>query len=133
MNDVPQSSPSIVRRVVAGAALLGIHFVTLILTIVVLRTIVPIYIKLFEDYDVELPVVTQQLIHLSWFVVDYWYLIVFLGMIGDTAVVTLLSVAASKRQWLLSAYSHLWLVAAILFFFGTSVALGLPIYILTDH
>jgi type II secretory pathway component PulF len=131
MNDVPQPVASVAPRIVAAIAALGVHFFTLILAIVVLCSVVPKYVKFFEQGNVELPVMTQQLIHLSWFAVSYWYLIVFLGMVVDAAIVALLTFAP-KRKWLLSIYSHLWLLAVIFFLFWISIGLCVPIYALTD-
>ena len=131
MNDAQPPAASVASRIVAAIAVLGVHFVTLILAIVVLCSVVPKYVKFFEQGEIELPVMTQQLIRLSWSAISYWYLIVFFGMVIDAAVVALLTFAA-KRKGLLSFYSHLWLLAVIFFLTWVSIALCVPIYALTD-
>jgi type II secretory pathway component PulF len=126
MNNASQPATTVGPRIVAAIAALGVHFFTLILAMVVLCSVVPKYVEFFEQRDGILPLLTQQVIDLSSFAVSYWYLIVFLGMVIDTAIVALLSFV-SKRKWLLSIYSHLWLLAVIFFLFWISLVLGAPI------
>jgi len=52
-------------------------------------------------------------------------------MMIDAAIVVFLA-RHPERRTLLSIYSHLWLLAVILLLFYVSLALGLPIWKLTN-
>jgi type IV pilus assembly protein PilC len=65
------------RRKVRGALIYPIVvviFAASVLTFIMLR-IVPEFQKIFEDFEVDLPIMTQTLIAISYGIAHYWYLI----------------------------------------------------------
>lgn len=52
--------------------------VALVVIVVMLVKVIPSYTKLFAELDVEMPTITQAVIHLSGFMVSYWYLLISL-------------------------------------------------------
>ena len=128
MNDKTSPSPSVVPRIVRVIAITAVHFVALGIAIVFLCAIVPIYIELFEQYDVALPQVTVQIVELSLSTSDFWYLVILLCVVCDASIVAWLTFIASKRTWILTIYSHLWLLGVIVFLFWCSVVICIPIH-----
>ena len=72
-----QERSEALRRKIKGALVYPITVVTFAVGILVfiMYQIVPAFIKIFEDFDAELPGMTMALIGMSDFVVSYWYLI----------------------------------------------------------
>lgn len=66
---------NIVKKAVAYPIILSV--VALIVVIVMLTVIVPMYAKMFEDMNSELPAYTQFILELSSLVTRYWYVIFF--------------------------------------------------------
>ena len=65
------------RRKIKGAMVYPVVVVTVavgILTFIMIQ-IVPAFVKIFNDFEVDLPVMTVVLINISNFCVDYWFLI----------------------------------------------------------
>ena len=100
----------------------------LFLVLMVLVKVVPTYAVYFEQQDVALPVVTQRVVLFSEFCVQYWFIMYFVGMVADAVVVLTLALAASRKTRLLSAYSHLCLLAATAVLFYVSAWLMHPVY-----
>lgn len=109
-------------------AILLAHSFALFLVLMMLVKVVPMYTVFFEHQDVALPVVTRRIVWFSEFCLAYWFIMYFLGMVADAAIVLTLARAASKRRWLLSAYSHLCLLAAGAMLFYVSAWLSHPVY-----
>lgn len=127
MHDKIPQRESPVSRLIGSAAILAAHFFTVVLLLLVFVKVVPLYTEFFEQSEVQLPAATQLVIRTSWTVVMYWYLIIPLGMVVDGAIVLLLSRFSSKGSWLLSLYSHMWLLAVIVLLFAASVTLVMPL------
>jgi len=103
------------------------HSLALFFVMVAFVKIVPTYAMFFEQQEVTLPVATQQLLTWSEFWVAYWYLIFFIGMTMDAAIVLTLALAA-KTSRIVSLYSHTFLlvVCALLIYMGAW--LSHPVY-----
>jgi type IV pilus assembly protein PilC len=65
------------KRKVKGALVYPVAVVTFAAGILVfiMWSIVPQFVKIFDDFDAELPVLTQALIYMSYFVKEFWYLL----------------------------------------------------------
>jgi len=107
----PHRSP-IISRLLGIAAILLAHLVALLFVMIALCKAVPAYVEFFGQEDVALPAATQQIFRFSYFCIVYFFPVVFLVMATDAAVVFTLSFAFHRKRWLLSAYSHLCLLAA---------------------
>ena len=127
MTKTDAGSRPLLTKLLTLVAILMVHFFAMLLVSVELITIVPMHINLFAETDVELPIATLHVMDLSYFFVKFWYLIVTLGMTADITVLVLLIFVATKKKWLLSIYSHLWLIAVILLFAYVSIALSFPV------
>jgi len=71
-----QERSETLKRKVKGALVYPVAVVTfaaLILVFIMLK-IVPQFVKIFEEFGAELPIMTQMLIGMSNWVVDYWFL-----------------------------------------------------------
>ena len=132
MNDQDPARPSIFPRLFSIAAILAVHFFTLIVLLFVFCQIVPVYMKFFEYQNVELPTIAIQAIRLSYACVNYWYLAVVFGMPADAIIVSLLTSLGPRRTWILSVYCHLCLLAVILLLVFVIIAMGVPIHCLTE-
>ena len=126
-------SQSPIPQPLAILAVVVVHFVALALAVFVLCAIVPKYVKFFAKMEVELPAVTKPVIQLSAIAVDYWYLILLLAVIGDAVIVWLLGSLAAPQRWLLAAYSHLCLLAIIVFLVLVAIAIGYPVIFLAHQ
>ena len=120
--------PSIFSRLLRIAAILLAHSLALIFVLIALVKIVPVYSIIFEQQDVALPVVTQRIVMFSEFCVGFWFLMLPFAMVVDAAIVLILAFAASKKGWLLSAYSHLCLLAASAVLLYVAAWLTHPVY-----
>ena len=103
------------------------HFLAGVVLLVALVRMVPEFLRLFEEFDAQLPTMTQLVILLSQAVASYWYLLVPLGLVIDAAVLFGLRLLPGRARGLSTAWAVLVLVAAILFlgFIVFSVALPL--------
>ena len=119
---------SVVPRLLGIVAVLAAHFLTFVVLLVVFCSVVPKYVSFFEATYTELPAITLLVIKLSYLVTNYWYLLVLFGMPADGVVVIVLAVFLRKRNWVVSVYSHLILLVAILAMFWVTVALGVPLH-----
>ncbi len=125
-----QESPksSVVPRLLGIVAILVVHFFTLVVLLVVFCSVVPKYVSFFEAMNTELPAITILVVKVSYLLANYWYLLVVFGMPADAVAVILLAVFQRKRSWVLSVYSHLILLVAILAMFWVAIALGVPLH-----
>ena len=128
MTDRNPARLSSIPRLIAVASILSMHFFTLLVLMFVLCSIVPKYTMFFDFVETKLPAVTIHVIRWSFVLVKYWCLLIVFGMFADAAVVGLLAILFPKRNWVLSAYSHIWLLAVILIMLWISIALCVPIY-----
>ena len=119
----PTSSP-VAERLVAAIAVIALHFATLLMAIFVAVFVVSDYVRHYEELGVRLPALTELLIAFSYSVAQCWYLIIPATVVFDIVVIAMLSRESVKRRWMLSLYSHLWLLAVILFLFGVTICLA---------
>lgn len=59
-----------------------IHSILFLGLLVLLVTVVPRYARTFEDFDMDLPVISSFVIQVSYTVSAYWYLFVLFGFAG---------------------------------------------------
>jgi type II secretory pathway component PulF len=97
-NELPDSSdPN-----VAGAITLTVlHFVLWTGLLLILLIVVPRFVDVFYDFDVELPSSSKLVVQMSHVVAAYWYLFVLFGLIGLVLDFGLL-LALRKRNRLLA-------------------------------
>jgi type IV pilus assembly protein PilC len=105
---------------------LACHFVAIAVVTVVMIRVVPEFLNLFEDYEVELPNVTIWVLQLSFAFVSYWYLLV-LALPIDGVVYFLLRRTPAKVNWLATIVLVLPLLLAIATLALTMPALFLPL------
>ena len=107
-------------------------FVALLLSVVMV-SIVPIFLAVFKDFNMALPVGTVVLIDLSTMMINYWYLVIPFLAIIDAAILFGLSQVPPKLRWLRSLWFNAIMLAAILFLFYSMVFLALPLRSLIER
>lgn len=125
IEDTPRRSS--LRHCARIFAVLCLHFVAGLLVLIVLCRIVPAYSRFYGRADIALPPPTTQVIRLSELCTAFLGRIVLLGIVADGAVVVLLASRAPARQWLLSAYSQLWLIGVIVLLVCVAIATAVPV------
>jgi len=110
------------------AAILLAHALALFFVMIALCKMAPMYAMFFEQQDIVLPVATERIVQLSEYCVVYCFSLFITGMAADAVVVCFLVFAASGKSWLLSAYSHLWLLAASAVLVYVAAWLSHPVY-----
>ncbi|NOX54600.1 MAG: hypothetical protein GXP27_09215 [Planctomycetes bacterium] len=121
------SRTSLLKAVLAAGVALAIHlFVTFVL-IVFLGGVVPHYVRFFEAHDTSLPAMTQQLILLSWWNVERWYLFVLAVLALDGPIALGVQFLPKHMRWIKACWFDSYLLAAFVFLFFNSVALCIPI------
>jgi len=103
------------------------HCVALVAILMDLVIVVPIYIELFDEADVELPVITLQVVNGSHLASMYWFALIAAVIVLDTACMTILAMAFRSQRWLLSAYSHAVMVVALCLLLWITLVLSIPI------
>ena len=126
MND--DSPARILKALLGTAAMLAAHAVAGLVVLAVLSRVVPIYVKLYEGWENELPQMTQWLLGISHFMVQYW-LCLFLGfLILDGAILLGCDLLLPRHRWLKTCWHTAVLLAVILFLGFAALALGMPLY-----
>ncbi len=115
-------------RLLRIAGILLAHALALFFVFIALGKTVPMYTMFFEQQDVPLPVATQQIVLLSEFCVAFWFLMFPAAMFADAAIVLIIAFVASKKSWLLSAYSHVCLLATSAVLVYVAAWLSHPVY-----
>jgi type II secretory pathway component PulF len=103
------------------------HFLAVVVLIVALVRMVPEFLRLFKEFDADMPTMTQLVIRLSGIVVQYWYLLVPLVLVVDAAVLFGLRLLPGKAKGLSTAWAVLVLVTAILLLGFIILSLVLPL------
>jgi hypothetical protein len=104
------------------------HFFAFLVLIAALGGAVPSFVRMYKDFDVELPPMTQWVFRLSHVVVSYWYLILPLGMGIDAVILGRLSLLPDETNWLGTLWAVLVLLATILLLGLVIVALAMPLW-----
>ncbi len=123
---------SIMPRLIGIAAILSVHFFSLLVLILVFCSVVPVYQMFFDHRNLEVPGMVMLTIKLSHACLDYWYLAIVFVMPVDAVIVFVLSSLGAKRSWILSVCCHLWLLAVTLLLFFVILSMALPIRHLAD-
>ena len=123
----PAAGRSLARSLVWTAGMFLAHFVALIVLVVVLGWAVPHFVRMYEEFDAELPVLTEWVFRLSNFVVVWWHLILPFGAGVDGAILLGLSLLPDKAKWLGTLWAVLVLLAAILLLGLIIVAVSMPL------
>jgi type II secretory pathway component PulF len=126
MTETPH--PSGCGRLVGVAGILLVHCAALFLVLAQLCKTIPMYEEFFEQQDVALPVVTAGLLRVSVFCRGLFFHILGVCMTIDAGILLLLTYVSSKTRWMVSAYSHLLLLAACGLLLYTSAWLAHPVY-----
>ena len=108
-------------------AVLCLHFAAALLVLIVLCRIVPGYTRFYGRANVALPPPTMQVIRLSELCLAFFGWIALLGTLAETAAVVLLASRIPARQWLLSAYSQLFLLCVIVLITWAAIAIAVPV------
>lgn len=120
-------------RDIASAIFVALHCLLGLALLTILIGIVPGYQRVFEDFDVELPVIARVVILLSRAAVSYWYLFVVMGAVA--LVIDYYVLRTFRRgagRFAQSLWGALWLLVPLAvgaFFF---VALTAPLTGLTE-
>ena len=123
----PPRETSLGRSLAWTAWMLLAHFLAVVVLIVALVRMVPEFLKLLEEFDAAMPTMTQWVFHLSHVVVQYWYLLVPLGVVIDAAVLFGLRLLPGKARGLSTVWAVVVLVAAILLLGFIILAVALPL------
>jgi len=114
MSDDETEARSGFRRLLGVTSVLAAHFIAFACVMITLCKTVPTYAYVFEKLGVKTPDATQRILHISQSCLQQPLLITFFVMLTDVAVVSVLAFKAPRKRWVLSAYSHIVLVAASL-------------------
>jgi hypothetical protein len=109
------------------AAMLLAHLVAGLVVVVVLCRVVPVYMKLYDDWNMELPAATQSVIRVSYFMACYWHLVALGFLILDGAILLVLHLLPPGARWLKTCWNTAVLLAVILFLGYAALALAIPL------
>jgi len=117
---------SITRRLVwTGGWLVG-HIVAALAVLISLVKVVPIFVKVFSDFEMALPSLTQKVILLSRQMTFYGRLALAVGVVLDTAMLFGLRCLPPGGRWLSRLWAACFLVAAVCSLGAILLAIGLP-------
>lgn len=137
MNDPKPSSDyspltlagEIVRNFLALFARLAVG----LLVLYAFCSLVPQHMKYWEQIELRIPQVSVRLVWFSkWVVRDGWWMSVLIFPPLDFAVTLLCTIWLRQRRWLLSAWSHLYFVIAVVLLFWAILGITLPLYSLIN-
>ncbi|MEW4455974.1 hypothetical protein AB1L30_25130 [Bremerella sp. JC817] len=128
--DKPDAGPSlltvILRLLISGLAW-GIHVVVTAAMIMFYGSIVPMFIRMFEHFELDLPAGTELVIRWSSTVSSYWYIPALLVVLLDGPIALAVPYLPQRLQWL----TWLWFVGYLLLLFGalwfSVIFLALPV------
>jgi len=132
MHQSTDGSQLVARRLGGAGAILLAHFVAMVFVVLEFAWLAPAIQVLFEELDVELPKITQQVLVLSHLFCWYWYLILFATVVLDAGILVVLAVAAPRQRWPAAVYSHLFLLLTIVLLYWINLALCLPLIALAQ-
>ena len=76
-----------------------ILFVMLAAIVVVCAVVVPMFVKIFEEMDTELPITTKMFIGLSELFTTKWYILVIIIVVGFSAWKLAMNSEQGRRKW----------------------------------
>ena len=121
MNDT-----NLLKSVWRTAGMLAVHCVVGCGILALMLFVVPRFVVILQDFDAELPAMTQWVISLSMFVVTYWWLLIGPAFGVDAAVFGGLMLLPAESRWATVAWFLAVLVAMILFTVFVVMALFVP-------
>jgi len=104
-----------------------VHFAVMVVVLLQLGAIPPGVEKFFQEFDCELPRLTQQVCAVSHWFGAFWYVIILAFAALDGGILVILAMAAPRQGWLAVIYSHALLLLAVVLLFVTTVGLFLPL------
>ena len=131
--ETPASETSPSRSIAWTGWTLLAHVITGLVLVIVFVKVVPEFERLFAEFDVSLPRMSQLVLLLSNVVVCYWYLVVPLGVLVDAAILFGLSSIPDKGRWLSTLWTRFVFVAAVLLLVFIAVAMCLPLVWLIEQ
>jgi type II secretory pathway component PulF len=103
------------------------HFVAALVVLFSLVRAVPMFEKVFEGFDADLPEVTKVLISLSRWMSSYWWLVLVVGFVVDAGMLFGLRCLPPGGRWLSTLWAACVLVAAVCLLGTILLAVGLPL------
>ena len=82
----PARTGSVLKALLLTPLILAAHLVAALVFVVFMCKLVPFYAMLFEEWEMELPAVTQLVIYVSHLTAGYWYLMMLAVIVLDGAV-----------------------------------------------
>ena len=79
--------------------MLAAHGVAALVFVGFMCKVVPSYAKIFADFDLELPAMTQLVIQLSYLTLSYWYLLMLAVIVLDGALLFVLNLSPPWLAW----------------------------------
>ena len=128
MAEEPMNDADPLKAVFRAAGMFVVHCVAGCVILAMMLFVVPHFVVILQDFDAELPAMTQWVISLSMFVVSYWYLTIGPAVGVDAAVLVGLSLLPSGSRWAVGVWFAVVLIAMILFAGFVAVALFLPMW-----
>lgn len=131
MNDAKEVRP--VRALIPAVILSVFHGSLWILLLGMMLWYVPSFGKIFKEFEVALPAMTELAISASYFSINFWYAVVFAVMV--LAAADLMLLYAMYLHPKLAALRWLWLTLMLFAPFGlialTVLAMNIPMISLT--
>lgn len=131
-----EKSQSLKRKII-GAMIYPAAVITVAVGIVsfIMIFIIPKFKKIFEDFDTDLPAMTQVLIDMSDWMMSYWYMLFItpLGVFIFVKIVKKNKTGAFVVDWislripLIGKILHMGVIARVTRTLGTLIASGVPI------
>jgi type II secretory pathway component PulF len=118
------------KKLLGTAGWLLAHVGAAVVLLSVLVKVVPHFERVFADFSLQLPVITQVLIVLSRWTCAFWWLIAPAGLIDAGVLFGLRSLPRGAR-WLSTLWAAVVLLGVILVLGAAIVAVGLPLAGLT--
>ncbi len=103
------------------------HAVAGLFLLAALVMAVPTFLGVFEQLEAELPAITQSMIWLSIYAVDYWYLMGLLLIVFDGAALLILNSLPRNTLWLADVWFAFVLLAVIALLSLVSVSMAAPL------
>ena len=114
----------IVRNFLAMLARFGVG----LLVLIAFCSLVSQHMKYWEQIELRIPRVSEQLIWFSkWMIRDGWWMSVLIYPPIDFAITLMFTIWMRQKRWLLSAWSHLYFLIAIVLLFWAILGITVPL------